>query len=110
MNTWTYPAVVRRVVDGDTLILDLDMGLSVWRLGERCRLQGINAPEMDTIEGQQARAFLAGLLTPQGMPSQVTFRSRKLDKYGRPLGSVILPNGHDLESVLVAAGHATEAA
>lgn len=107
---WTYPAVVRRVVDGDTLILDLDMGLSVWRLGERCRLQGIDAPELDTIEGQQARAFLAGLLTPQGRPSEVTFHSRKLDKWGCPLGYVMLPTGQSLADLLLASGHATEAA
>ena len=38
-------AQVIRVVDGDTVILDIDNGFNQWLRNERCRLIGIDAPE-----------------------------------------------------------------
>lgn len=38
-------AHVRAVVDGDTLEVDIDLGFRTWRMGERIRIIGINAPE-----------------------------------------------------------------
>jgi micrococcal nuclease len=108
MIIWTVPATVVRVVDGDTLILDLDLGWRVWRRGERCRLAGINCPELRTDAGHAAVTFVRELLPPMVL-STVIFRSSSLDKYGRPLGDVELPDGRDLATVLLGAGHAVEA-
>lgn len=113
MPVWTVPARVVRVVDGDTLILDLDLGWHVWRLGERVRLSGINAPEMNTVEGRLAQQFVRdvvgvnalGLREPGGLVD-VTFVSRSLDKYGRPLGVVKLADGRILNDLMLDAGHA----
>lgn len=84
VHTWRVPATVVRVVDGDTITLDLDLG---WYLTLRrsCRIVGINAPERNTALGPAATAFLAELL-PVG--TEVIFTSTKLDKYGRPLGRI----------------------
>lgn len=106
MTTWTVPAVVQRVVDADTLILDLDLGWGIWLRGKRCRLAGVNAPEMNTSQGVTARAFVVQRCPPL---TRVTFVSRQLDKYGRPLGSVRLPDDSDLAHLLLAAGHAVRA-
>jgi endonuclease YncB( thermonuclease family) len=54
------------------------------------------------VEGKVARDFVRELL-PVG--AAVTFVSRSLDKYGRPLGSVMLGDGRDLATVLLQAGH-----
>ena len=105
-TVWTVPAKVVRVVDGDTLILDLDQGWRQWRIGERCRLSGINAPEAGTPEGVLARAFVEHVI---GMKSDVTFVSRALDKYGRPLGVVRLSDGRILNDLILSAGHAVPA-
>jgi endonuclease YncB( thermonuclease family) len=102
MTTWTVPARVVRVVDGDTLIMDLSLGWKTWRLAERCRLAGINCPEMDTPQGVAAAAFVVAVLTS----ADVTFTSHSLDKYGRPLGHVRLADGRILNTLILDAGHA----
>jgi micrococcal nuclease len=101
-HAWTYPAVVVRVVDGDTVRLNLDLGLHIWRT-DNCRIAGINAPETSTPAGTAAAAYAAKLL-PAG--AAVTFASERLEKYGRPLGRLVLADGRDFATVMLAAGHA----
>lgn len=100
-RTWTVPATVLRIVDGDTIRLELDLG---WRitLTANCRIIGINAPEMDTPEGKAAKAYAATLLP---IDAEVEFVSTALDKYGRPLGH-LHRNGLDFGSLMLTAGHA----
>lgn len=101
MTTWTYPATVLKVVDGDTVTLQLDLGLHIWRT-ENCRIAGIDAPELNTAEGQAAKRYATELLP---VDTEVVFDSKRLDKYGRPLGS-IARNGADFSALMLAAGHA----
>jgi micrococcal nuclease len=100
-HSWTVPATVLRVVDGDTVELLLDLG---WHIGytARCRVIGINAPEMNTAEGVAAKAFAVDRL-PVG--AEVTFISRSLDKYGRPLGHIYI-GADDFGYLMLTAGHA----
>lgn len=102
MTVWTYPATVIRVVDGDTIRLNLDLGLHIWRT-DNCRIAGINAPELNTVEGKVAAAA-AGELLHAG--DAVTFVSRQLDKYGRPLGDLQLADGSDFGQRMLAGGYA----
>lgn len=112
-DIWTVPATVTRVVDGDTLMLRLSLGWHIY-MDARCRLIGCNAPELGTEEGQAARAWVLALLAEHGAADgqivEVTFVSHELDKYGRPLGQVLLttPQGvtTDLGLALMQAGHA----
>jgi endonuclease YncB( thermonuclease family) len=99
--SWTYPGTVVRVVDGDTVRLNLDLGLHIWRT-DSCRIRGINTPELGTAEGRAAKAAAEEIL-PAG--SQVLFVSKQLDKYGRPLGD-LSRNGVDFAAAMLAAGHA----
>lgn len=106
MTTWTVPATVVRVVDADTIVMDLSLGWHI-TLEQRCRLAGCNAPELGTDEGDAARAWAVAAL-PIG--TEVVFTSHSLDKYGRPLGSITMTNhvgqSFDYASELMAAGHA----
>ncbi len=43
---YQYHAVIQKVIDGDTLEIDIDPGLFVWIRGEKIRLFGINTPEV----------------------------------------------------------------
>lgn len=101
VSTWTVPATVLRVVDGDTVRLMLQLG---WRitLESNARIAGINAPEVNTEAGQAAKRFAVGLLP---VDCEVVFVSRSLDKYGRPLGT-LARNGADFAALMVDAGHA----
>lgn len=55
---YQYRARLVRVVDADTVVLDLDLGFYQWRLGRSYRLARINAPEISTPEGAAAKAAL----------------------------------------------------
>lgn len=102
---FTFPAVMVRVVDGDTLVCSLDLGLRVC-MTARCRLLDVDAPEL-TRPGEYERATAAKVFVESLCPSgQVgRFVSRTLDKYGRPLGHYYLPDGRNLSTLLVEAGH-----
>lgn len=101
MTVWTVPATVVEVHDGDTARLVLDLGWHI-TLTENVRLLGVDAPELSTAAGKVVRDFVQGLL-PAG--AAVTFASHELDKYGRPLGRLTLPDGRDLSAVLIETGH-----
>lgn len=98
---WTVPATVLRVVDGDTIHLDLDLGWDV-RITKNARILGIDAPEISTPEGVAAKAYAATLLN---VGDTVVFTSHRLDKYGRPLGEIKYDNG-DFATAMLSAGHA----
>lgn len=101
-GTWRYPATVLRVCDADTVRVSLDMGVPT-RLDANVRVGHVNAPEAGTAEGQAATVYAEQLLQP-GI--HVDLHSRGLDKYGRPLADVRLPDGGDYGRRLINAGHA----
>jgi endonuclease YncB( thermonuclease family) len=97
---YTYAATVRRIIDGDTLTLDCDLGFNVWVLGQTFRLLGVNARELSDIGGREAQANLSALC-PNGTPVMIT--SVKPDKYGgRYDCSITLSDGTDLAKRLIA--------
>jgi len=108
VTIWTVPAEVIRVVDGDTVALNLSLGWHIY-LDANVRIYGVNAPELSTMMGKAARDFAVAEL-PRGMP--VVFESKQLDKYGRPLGALRYPRagaGRPLEDfghILLQEGHA----
>jgi endonuclease YncB( thermonuclease family) len=101
---YSYNAQVARVVDGDTVILNVDLGFHVWLREQSFRLLGINAREHADVGGPEATANLNRLL-PVG--TMVTLSSDKPDKYGgRYDGVITLADGRDLSHVLVQDGWA----
>jgi endonuclease YncB( thermonuclease family) len=73
-----YRGVVDRVVDGDTVYTKLDVGFDL-TVYARCRIFGINSPELSTAAGVIARDYAQKIL-PVGTPVMVT--SHGWDKYG----------------------------
>lgn len=101
---YEYNATVVRVVDGDTVDIDVDLGLRV-HTEARCRLLGLNAPEKRTEEGRQSAAFLAGLL-PAGAAVRIRTQKDRTEKYGRWLAQVFLGEA-DVGAQMVERGLAT---
>ena len=58
---WTYRARCARIVDGDTLELEVDLGFGA-RYEAHVRLLGIDAPELWTADGARSKAALAQLV------------------------------------------------
>jgi endonuclease YncB( thermonuclease family) len=81
--------------------LDVGFDLTVYA---RIRIDGINAPELSTQPGKDARDFVRTLLAP-GDAVQVVRNG--WDKYGGRIdGSIKLPDGRDLGQVMLDTGHA----
>ena len=45
---YEYKATIIKVVDGDTVDVDIDLGFDVWLRNQRIRLFGIDCPESRT--------------------------------------------------------------
>lgn len=110
-DLFTYPASVRRVVDGDTLVISLEVAPGLW-LDEKLRLRGLDCPELATPEGKAARRFVEGLL---GESCAVVVCTTKPDKYDRYLADVFaLPSAAGpttppvfINNALLEQGHAS---
>ena len=103
-----YKALVRRVVDGDTIDVTLDLGFGV-HLKERVRFFGINAPETRTRDkdekkrGLAAKAFVRDALKLNKNCCVIRTRFNSKGKFGRILG-VVYVEGENLNSALVDKG------
>ena len=82
----TYKARLDRVVDGDTLYVILDLGFKTSHR-EKLRLRGINAPELNTLEGAKSSAALKRIL--KDVPFLVV-KTSAVDVYGRYVCDIFL--------------------
>lgn len=101
---YRYAATIVRWVDGDTCIVDIDLGMRI-TVRAPIRLMtltgGINAAEHGTVAGAVAGARVQ-VIAPPGR--RCTLHSRSLDRYGRVLGALVLDDGSDVGAVLVSEG------
>ena len=91
---YEYGATLDRVVDGDTVDLNIDLGFDVWLNGKRVRLNGIDTPEKRTRDLLEKHfGFLASdyvldkLINARDITVNTTLDGPK-DKYGRILGVI----------------------
>lgn len=95
---------VIRVIDGDSLEIEIDLGNKIkWR--DTFRLNGIDAPELAETGGKEAKAHLSDLLDV-GVGRVETF---KPDKFGRWLVDIyITVDGGEMSAnkLMVLDGHA----
>lgn len=108
---YTYKAEVIRVIDGDTVVLNIDLGFKIHHITP-CRLAGINAPEINAKNEKVRAAAVASkeylkFLLFEG--TQVTIISKKLDKYGRPVVFFLCKENQfgSVNDLMIQSGHAT---
>lgn len=104
---YEYRAEVTRVVDGDTVDCNVDLGFRM-TARIRFRLSRINAPEVRGEErelGKASAAFLENLLSQHG--NCVTIHTEKTGKYGRWLAEIFVGEQQNVNDELVKSGHAT---
>jgi micrococcal nuclease len=92
--TYVYAATCVKVVDGDTYDLLVDLGFRAFEK-VRVRLRGYNAPEMNTIEGAEARGrALRALAPPNAEVPVLTVQSHKdQHSFERWICTVWMPDG-----------------
>ncbi len=102
---WRYRAVLDRVIDGDTIVVDIDLGFRV-RSKQILRLAGINAPELSSPDVQvhnaavAAQCYLASLVRDQDL----IVRTEKTEKYGRWLAWITNASNLDVNQAMIDAG------
>ena len=109
-----YKVNILRVVDGDTVDVDIDLGFGMWLRKERVRVMGIDTPESRTsdkiekIFGLAAKARLSSLLGTEAiLHTQVSKKGEDMKgKFGRVLGNFVSLNGEKCAAVLIREGHA----
>ena len=87
MYEYNYKLV--RVVDGDTVDIDIDLGFGTWLRKQRIRLMGIDTPESRTRDDEEKKF---GILAKEKLQQLLansrvvkTFKDEK-GKFGRVLG------------------------
>ena len=89
---YEYRCELVKVIDGDTIDIDIDLGFGVWMKNQRIRMYGIDTPESRTRDleekkyGLAAKAFLTEMLDD----SHLILKTHKDErgKFGRILGEV----------------------
>jgi micrococcal nuclease len=103
---YEYSAAVMSVHDGDTVTLDIDLGLHVHHVGEHIRIAHINAPELKHADGTRARDRLIELLDDG--PLIIHTERDRTEKYGRWLASITNASGIDVGTQLIKEGLAVK--
>jgi len=115
---YTYKISPLKVVDGDTIDADVDLGFDI-KVKKRVRFMGINAPESRTKDlEEKARGLAAKDRVKQLLDGceNITLKSHGIGKFGRCLGEIMLDrvDGQEkitlvsLNELLINEGHATE--
>ena len=89
---YEYNVSITKVVDGDTVDVDIDLGFGMSYKKQRVRLMGIDTPESrtrDLVEklfGKASKKHLKELLSE----GNITLRSHDKGKFGRILGELFI--------------------
>jgi micrococcal nuclease len=109
---YEYKCKILRVVDGDTVDIDIDLGFGMWMHKERVRMMGIDTPESRTRDltekafGLASKERLKELLPVGSMSVLKTEIDRSgEDKKGKILGDFFIDDKRATD-ILIEEGHA----
>ena len=102
---WHYRAIVKRVIDGDTLDVMIDQGFRNYR-EERLRVLGIDTPELSRGNDESKALGLRAKNRVEELcgDAEVIIRTEKGDSFGRWLATITLHDGRDLGTLLIREG------
>ena len=91
---YKYRCIIVRVVDGDTVDVDIDLGFGIWLKKQRIRLFGVDTPESRTRDLEEKKY---GLLAKEFVKSYLQKDSEQIfqtktderGKFGRILGEFV---------------------
>lgn len=111
---YEYNAEVIRVIDGDTIVANVDLGCSVW-VKKTIRLFGIDTPETRTRDlnekalGLAAKERLVEVI--ENADYTIIVKSHGIGKFGRMLGTIYVVDESgklNVNQALLIEGHAKE--
>ncbi|MCK5580638.1 MAG: thermonuclease family protein [Candidatus Omnitrophica bacterium] len=102
-----YKATVVHVVDGDTLVVNVDLGFDVWTK-KRLRLRGINTSEMNADDPEEEQhAANAKIFVEERLPTEATIVAQtfKVDLHGRFVADIFYLSGETDKEKIFATGN-----
>ena len=110
---YEYKCTIVRVIDGDTVDVDIDLGFGIIMADERVRIMGIDTPESRTSDkveklfGKAAKARLQELLGETSiLRTQINKNGEDMKgKFGRVLGDFVAKDGRMVTEVMTEEGH-----
>ena len=110
---WTYRCKLKKVIDGDTVDVDIDLGFGIWQMNERVRIMGIDTPESRTrnkeekVRGLLSKAYLKDAIKKAKKLTIKTHKGSETGKFGRILGEVFA-DGINLNLKMCTEGYAVQ--
>jgi len=115
---YTYKAKLDRVIDGDTIDVNIDLGFDI-SVKKRVRFTGINTPESRTRDLEEKKLGLAAKDRVKSILAEndsFIVESKEVGKFGRVLGEIFINTVDSVESeeeislneLLKTEGHAVE--
>src|SRR6056300_600280 len=109
-----YKVKVLKIVDGDTVDVDIDLGFGIVITDERVRIMGIDTPESRTSDkvekvfGLASKERLKELLGKEAiLKTEINKDGEDMKgKFGRVLGDFLTHEGERVTKILVNEGHA----
>lgn len=92
-----------RTIDGDTVVVNIYLGLEIWLRDQHIRIMGINTPEIYGSEKDQGLLSKDRVIELMKSAKFLQLADQR-DKYGRLLGDLILENNQHLSDTLVKEG------
>lgn len=91
---YVYNAKVLRVIDGDTIDVNIDLGFRAWRV-ERLRFLGIDTPELTAKDVTIRETAVKAKNFVQWKVDQkdIVIRTHKSDSFGRWLAEIYYMDG-----------------
>lgn len=107
---YIYKAIVKSILDGDTVKVDIDLGFGIWLKDQNIRLMKINAPEIKGESkslGMKSKERLSELLLNKEIKLETS--KDKKEKYGRWLGLIIISVNNEeicINDLMISEGYA----
>lgn len=105
---YQYKCKINKVLDGDTVDIDLDLGFNIILANQRVRMAGVDTPESRTTNKEEKPR---GLLSKKKLGEKLPVGSWQIietqksdnndDKFGRILGVFILEDGTKVNDWLI---------
>jgi micrococcal nuclease len=108
---YKYNVKIKKIIDGDTVDVDIDLGFGVWLKKERVRIMGIDTPESRTSDrveklfGLASKYALQSLLPIDSMQVLVIGEYDAKGKFGRILGDFEVEDDKMVTDILIEQGH-----
>jgi micrococcal nuclease len=101
---YEYNCKIVRVIDGDSILVDIDLGFGLWIHGESIRLFGVDCPECRSRDPEEkAAGLLAKGFVEEALHVGATYRlqTKEKGKFGRYLGTIYLTDESSINAALV---------